>query len=43
MHEICVEHAQDAFVGNDEKIILLTLKLKNDGLEADGKIVVRLC
>lgn len=42
MHEVGVEHAQDGFVGDDKEVGLLALKFENDGLEADGEVVVRL-
>lgn len=42
VHQVGVEHAQDGLVRNDQQVVLLALELENDGLEADGEIVVGL-
>lgn len=41
-HEIAVQNAQYTLVGNNEEIILLSLKLQNDWLKTDSQIMVRL-
>lgn len=41
-HQVAVQNTKDTFVCNDQKIILLTLKLENYGLQSNSKIVVRL-
>jgi hypothetical protein len=41
-HEISVENAEYAFVGDDKKIVLFSLQFEDDRLESDGDIVVRL-
>lgn len=35
-HQITIEHSQNTLVSNDEQIVLLALKLQDDGLEAYG-------
>lgn len=42
VHEVGVEDAQDGLVGDDEEVVLLALELEDDGLEADGEVVVGL-
>jgi hypothetical protein len=41
-HKIAIQNPQDTFVCDDKKIGLFSLKLKNDGLQTNGKVVVRL-
>lgn len=41
-HQVAVQDAENRLVCDDEKVILLALKLQDDGLKADGEIVVRL-
>lgn len=43
VHQVGIENTKNRFVRNDEKITLLALKLQNDGLKADGEVVVGLC
>ena len=40
-HQVPVEDTQYAFVGNDQKVVLLAFKLQDDGLQAHGEVVVR--
>lgn len=42
MHQVGVEHTENGLVSNDEQVILLTLELEDDWLEADGEVMVRL-
>jgi hypothetical protein len=42
VHEVGVENAEDGFVGDDEEVVLLALEFEDDGLEADGEVVVGL-
>lgn len=41
-HQVAVENAKDTLVCDDKKVVVFALKLKDDGLQADGQIVVRL-
>lgn len=42
VHQVGIEHTQNGLVSDDEQVVLLTLKLENDWLEADGEVMVRL-
>ena len=41
-HEIAVQNSENRLMGNDEKVILLSLQLQNNRFKADGKVMVRL-
>jgi hypothetical protein len=41
-HEIAIQDSQDAFVGDDKQIVLLSLEFENHGLKTDCKIMIRL-
>lgn len=41
-HEVSIEDSQDAFVRDNEKVVLLTLELKYYGFKAYSKIVIGL-
>jgi hypothetical protein len=40
VHQVGVEDAQNRLVGDDEEVVLLAFELEDDGLEADGEVVV---
>jgi len=42
-HEVAVKHAEDRLVRDDEKVVLFAFEFENDGFEADGQVMVRLC
>ena len=42
MHQVGVEHTKHRLVSDNEKICLFSFQLKDNGLQANGKIVVRL-
>lgn len=42
MHQVGVEDAQDGLVCDDKQVVLLALELEDDGLEANGEVVVGL-
>jgi hypothetical protein len=39
-HEIAVENAKDALMGNNQKIVLFALEFQDDGLKSNSEIVV---
>jgi hypothetical protein len=41
-HEIAIQDSKNAFVGNDEQIVLLSLQFENHGLKADSEVMIRL-
>lgn len=41
-HKIAIQDSENAFVGNDEQIVLLSLQFENHGLKADSEIMIRL-
>lgn len=41
-HQVTVENSENRLMGDDEEIILFTLKLEDDGFEADCQIMVGL-
>lgn len=41
-HEITIQHSQDTFVGDDEKVVLFSFEFKDNGLEAHGDVVIGL-
>lgn len=42
VHEVGIEDAEDGFMSDDKEVVLFALELKNDRLEADCEIMVRL-
>jgi len=42
VHQISIEHAKHALMGDDKQVVLLAFELENNGLEANGQIVVGL-
>lgn len=42
VHQVGIEHTQNGLVGDDEQVVLLTLELEDDWLEANGEIMVGL-
>lgn len=42
VHQVGVEHAQDALVRDDQQVVLLALQLQDDGLQPHRQVVVRL-
>lgn len=42
VHQVGIEHSENGLVSDDKQIVLLTLQLENDWLEADGEVMVRL-
>ena len=41
-HEVTVKDAKDRFMGDDEKVALLSFELQNYWFKADGKVVIGL-
>jgi hypothetical protein len=41
-HQIAVQDTEDRLVGDDQKVVLLALKLENDRLETDREVVIGL-
>lgn len=41
-HEVAIQDPQDAFMGDDEQVILLPLQFQNDRFEADSEVVIGL-
>lgn len=39
-HQVTIENAENRFMSNNEKIILLSFELENDRLKADSEIMV---
>lgn len=41
-HEISIQHSQHGFVGDDEEVVVFAFEFEDDGLKADGEVVVGL-
>lgn len=41
-HEIAIQDSQDAFVGNNQQVILLTLKFEDYRFKTDSEVMIGL-
>lgn len=39
-HEIAIQDSQDAFMGDDEQIVLLSLQLENDWFKTNSEVMI---
>lgn len=39
-HEIAIQDPQDAFMGDDEQIVLLSLQLENDWFKTNSEVMI---
>jgi hypothetical protein len=41
-HEVTIQDSQDTFMGDDEKVVLLSLQFQDNWLEAHSEVVIGL-